>query len=265
MTMASSSFEERFGRTRLLLGTEALDRLRRARVVILGLGGVGAFAAEAAARAGIGSLTLVDGDTVEPSNCNRQLPALTTAFGRPKAEVVAERLRQINPELMLSVRIQFLEGTAIGALLDEGFDYAIDAIDSLRPKIDFILECRARRIPLISSMGSGGKLDPARIEIGDISRTHGCALARAVRSGLRDRGVYRGVRTVFSPEEVPKTAVHSMVDAAGKRRTTVGTISYMPALFGEFCASVAIRDLTAKNGHGILMENTTTSETDAKG
>ena len=239
--------EERFHRTALLLGGEAVLRLAAARVVVLGLGGVGAYAAEALARAGIGRLTLIDGDVVEPSNCNRQLPALTENFGRPKAEVVAERLRSVNPELELDVRVEFLEGAAIGALLDAaGFDYAVDAIDSLTPKVDFILGCLARGIPLVSSMGSGGKLDPEQIRIADISRTYGCALARAVRAKLRGHGVRRGVRTVFSPEPAAPGAVVSAVDETGKRRTTVGTVSYLPALFGGFCASAVIRGLTGQ-------------------
>ncbi len=247
-----ATFDERFCRTRLLLGDEAVTRLRAARVLVLGVGGVGAYAAEEIARAGVGHITLVDGDTVEPSNCNRQLPALTANFGRPKVEAVAERLLEINPELDVSARFCFLEGAAIGELLDAGFDYAVDAIDSLTPKVDFILACRERKIPLISSMGSGGKLDPSRIEITDISKTCGCALARSVRAKLRGHGVYKHVPVVFSGEVIEKSAVVSTVDESGKRRTTLGTISYLPALFGGFCASAVIRGLTGRAPDGIL-------------
>ena len=236
-------FERRQQRTRLLVGDEKLERLRRAHVLVLGVGGVGAYAAEQLARAGVGRLTLVDGDVVEPSNCNRQLPALTANFGRPKAEVMAERFREINPAIEVIPVVEFIRDEKIDRLLETRFDYAVDAIDQLSPKVFFILGCRKRKIPLISSMGSGGKTDPSLIQVADISRTRGCALARAVRTRLRDLGVYKGVKTVFSPEEVSRAAVHAWQDEAGHNHSTVGTFSYMPAAFGCFCASVVLRAL----------------------
>ncbi len=231
-------------RTRLLAGDAGLERLRNAHILILGVGGVGAYAAEQIARAGVGRITLVDGDRVEPTNCNRQLPALTQNFGRPKAEVVAERLRQINPFAEITGIVEFLRDSRIDELLDDArYDYAIDAIDSLSPKVFFLMGCRKRKIPVISSMGSGGKTAPELIQIADISRTHGCALARAVRKRLAGFGVTRGIKTVFSPEEVPRSAIRSWQDEEGRNHSTVGTLSCMPAAFGTFCASLPLRAL----------------------
>ncbi len=239
------SISERQKRTRLLLGDD-LARLQNAHVLVLGVGGVGAYAAEQLGRAGIGTLTLVDGDDIEPSNCNRQLPALTSTIGLPKAEVMADRLKEINPAVKVLTRNEFIEGGKIPQLLDSGFDFMIDAIDSLTPKVEFLLEARRRKIPLVSSMGAGGRMDPSLITVADISKTHGCALARAVRSRLREHGVSRGLKVVFSPEPVPKSAIESTVDSRGKFRSTVGTISYLPAIFGCICASVVIRGLLSR-------------------
>lgn len=155
----------------------------------------------------------------------------------------AERLRQVNPDLDVQSRIEFIRESDVPELLAGDFDYAVDAIDSLGPKIAFLLECRRRKLPLISSMGAGGKTDPAQIRLDDISRTYGCALARAVRSRLREHRVSRGIKVVFSPEAVPKSAVESGLSPEGKQRSTVGTISYMPACFGCFCAGAVLRGL----------------------
>lgn len=172
-------------RTRLLVGEEKMERLSLAHVLVLGIGGVGSYASELLARAGVGELTLIDGDVVEKSNCNRQLPALSSTLGRPKVEVMGERILEINPAIKLNLISDFMQKEKIEMLLANHFDYAVDAIDQLTPKIDFILGCREHKIPLISSMGSGGKTDPAQIQIADISKTYGCALARAVRTRLR--------------------------------------------------------------------------------
>lgn len=241
--MNESENLSRFERTRLLLGKEKLERFRRAHVLVLGVGGVGAYAAEQLARAGIGTLTLVDGDRFELTNCNRQLPALTSTLGRPKAEVVAERMREINPAGTFLPRVEFLQGDGIDRLLETRFDFAVDAIDSLTPKVEFLLGCLRSNIPVVSSMGSGGKVDPSLIQVADISKTHGCALARAVRTRLRAAGVTRGIRTVFSPEAVPPEAVLAWKDEAGHHHSTVGTVSYLPAIFGCVCASVVLRAL----------------------
>ena len=238
---------ERFQRTILLTGEEGFEKLCSAHVLILGVGGVGAYAAEQIARAGVGKITIVDGDTVDISNCNRQLPALTSTLGRDKVEVVAERIREINPDCIVTVRKEFITAESVDALLDSTmFDYAIDAIDQLTPKVFFLMGCRKRKIPFVSCMGSGGKTDPLMLQIADISKTYGCALAKAVRNKLKSYGVTKGVKCVFSPQEVDKNAVRSTVDDAGMRHSCVGTISYMPAVFGCVCASAALRTLIEK-------------------
>lgn len=232
-------------RTRLLLGDAAVERLAAAHVLVVGLGGVGGAAAEFIARAGVGRMTLVDGDAVESTNRNRQLAALASTLGRPKAEVMADRLRDINPEIRIEARVEFIRGEITDRLLEPGYDYAVDAIDSLAAKVEFIVKCVGRRQPLISSMGAGGRRDPGRIERADIAKTHGCALARAVRQRLRQHGVSRGVPVVFSPETVPASAVRESCDAAGNFRSAVGTISYLPVTFGAFCAAAVIDGLLA--------------------
>ncbi len=226
-------------RTRLLLGDEKLDKLARANVLVLGLGGVGGAAAEMLARAGVGKLTLVDGDRVDLTNCNRQLPALRSTVGKLKTEVVAERLRDINPEIELVLHSDFITPESAAELLaSDRFDYAIDAIDSLSPKAAFILECLATQLPFVSSMGSGGRRNPEKVVTTDIGKTHHCALARAVRTKLAAAGIKHGVKVVFSDELVPPEAIER-----GEFRSCVGTISYLPAVFGCHAAANAINYL----------------------
>ncbi len=232
-------------RTALLLGEDALERLQNAHVLVLGLGGVGSWAAEFLLRGGIGRLTLVDGDIVESSNRNRQLPALISTLGQPKATVLAERLRDINPKAEITPIVRFIADGATRELLETPFDYAIDAIDSLSAKVHFILECKARNIPLVSSMGSGGRVDPAQITIADIAKTDHCRLARAVRQQLRRHGFAKGLKVVYSPEHVPDSAVRPPLHPG--ERSCVGTISYIPAIFGGHLASVVLRDLAARD------------------
>lgn len=228
-------------RTALLLGPEKLARLNDARVLVVGLGGVGAYAAEMLARSGIGHLTLVDADSVSSSNINRQLIALHSTVGRPKAEVLAARLLDINPEIRLSARQQYLQDEATETLLDEGFDYVVDAIDTLSPKVNLIKGALDRGIPLVSSMGAGAKTDPTLLEIKDISKSHHCPLAHMLRKRLHKLGIRRGFRVVFSPEPVREGSM--ILCEETNKKSNVGTISYMPALFGCHCASVVIRDL----------------------
>jgi tRNA A37 threonylcarbamoyladenosine dehydratase len=214
-------------RTELLLGKEKLKKLKSSNVLIVGLGGVGAFAAEMLCRAGIGSMTIVDGDTVHASNRNRQLLALKSTEGKSKAEIMQKRLLDINP----------------GLKLDEGFDYVVDAIDTLSPKVFLIYHSLQRKYPVVSSMGSGGKYDPLRIDIKDISETTDCPLARILRKRLHRLGVREGFTAVYSPEAPDKAKVIP-VSGEPNKASVVGTISYMPAAFGIACASVVIRDLT---------------------
>ncbi len=188
-------------RTALLLGEEKLGMLRGAHVLVVGLGGVGAYAAEMIARAGVGRMTIADADTVSVSNINRQLVALRSTVGRPKAEVLAERLRDINPELELTVLNRFIRDEETYALLDAAhYDYVVDAIDTLSPKLALILAALERGLPLVSSMGAGAKTDPTKLEIADISKTHHCPLAHMLRKRLHKAGVRRGFQAVFSPE-----------------------------------------------------------------
>lgn len=229
-------------RTALLLGEEKLDMLRRAHVLVVGLGGVGAYAAEMIARAGVGRMTIADADTVSPSNINRQLVALHSTLGRPKAEVLAERLRDIDPRLELTVLNRFIRDEETYALLDAAkYDYVVDAIDTLSPKLALILAALNRGLPLVSSMGAGAKVDPTQLEIADISKTHHCPLAHMLRKRLHKAGIRRGFRAVFSPEPMREGAM--ILCEEQNKKSNVGTISYIPALFGIGCASVVIRGI----------------------
>lgn len=211
-------------------------------MLVVGLGGVGAYAAEMIARAGVGRMTVADADTVSVSNINRQLVALRSTVGRPKAEVLAERLRDINPELELTVLNRFIRDEETYALLDAArYDYVVDAIDTLSPKLALILAALERGLPLVSSMGAGAKTDPTKLEIADISKTHHCPLAHMLRKRLHKAGVRRGFQAVFSPEPAREGAM--ILCEEQNKKSNVGTISYLPALFGIGCASVVIRGL----------------------
>jgi tRNA A37 threonylcarbamoyladenosine dehydratase len=233
---------EWLSRTELLLGEEVLKKLHNANVLVVGLGGVGGYAAEMICRAGVGRMTIVDGDVVQPSNRNRQLLALTGTNGMPKAEVMAERLRQINPDVDLTVIQEYLRDDRMIEVLETGYDYVVDAIDTLSPKIFLIKHSIDRKLRIVSSMGAGGKADPSRIVICDISETTDCNLARILRKRLHRLGIRTGLTAVFSPEAVEKDKILK-VEGEENKASVVGTISYMPAAFGIACASVVIRDL----------------------
>ena len=229
-------------RTELLLGEEKLARLRSANVLVVGVGGVGAYAAEMIVRAGVGRMTIADADKVSETNINRQLVALHSTVGREKCEVLADRLRDINPDLELKMVNRFIKDSETDALLDsEKFDYVVDAIDTLSPKLALIKGALERGIPLVSSMGAGAKTDPTLMEIKDIAKTHHCPLAHMLRKRLHKIGIKRGFRAVFSPEPVREGAM--ILCEEQNKKSNVGTISYIPALFGIGCASVVIRDL----------------------
>lgn len=229
-------------RTELLLGNEKLALLRRAHVLVVGVGGVGAYAAEMIARAGVGELTIADADVVGNSNINRQLVALHSTLGRQKCDVLAERLRDINPEIKLHTVNRFIKDDETDALLDSAkFDYIVDAIDTLSPKLALIKGALERNIPLVSSMGAGAKTDPTLMEIKDIAKTHHCPLAHMLRKRLHKIGINRGFRAVFSPEPIREGAM--ILCEEQNKKSNVGTISYIPALFGIGCASVVVRDL----------------------
>jgi tRNA A37 threonylcarbamoyladenosine dehydratase len=229
-------------RTKLVLGKDGLKKLKSANVLVVGLGGVGAYAAEMICRAGVGKMTIVDGDTIHPSNRNRQLPALKSTEGFPKAEVMGQRLKDINPDLKLTVIQEYLKDERMVEVLDSGFDYVIDAIDTLSPKIFLIYHSLQRKYPVVSSMGAGGKFDPTRIAVSDISETTDCPLARILRKRLHRLGIRDGFTAVYSTEVVDKSKIVA-TNGEQNKASIVGTISYMPAAFGIACASVVIRDL----------------------
>ncbi len=229
-------------RTTLLVGEPAVRKLAASHVLIVGMGGVGSFAAEFIARSGIGRMTIVDGDVVDPTNRNRQLPALATNHGVSKAEIMAERIRAINPEVDLTVVQSFIEPEMVSGLIALRPDFMVDAIDSLTPKITFIREAYHSRIPLVSSMGAGAKLDPTALKVVDISKTYNCPFAQQVRKQLKSYGIYKGIEVVFSPEEPIKESL-MLTDGNRYKKSAYGTISYLPATFGAVAASVVIRKI----------------------
>jgi tRNA threonylcarbamoyladenosine dehydratase len=229
-------------RTLLLLGKEKAEILSLSNVLVVGLGGVGAYAAELLCRAGIGQMTIVDGDWVDENNLNRQLPALNSSLGQPKVEVIASRMLDINPNLRLTALQEYLRDERTIELLDsQPFDYVVDCIDTLSPKTFLIYHAVKKGYRVVSSMGAGGKLNPSQVRIADISESHDCKLARMVRKRLHRLGIINGVTVVFSPEEVPESAIQ--LEQGVNKISTVGTISYMPPVFGCFIASVVIRGL----------------------
>ena len=231
-------------RTRLLLGDEGFEKLNSSHVLVVGLGGVGGYVAEQLTRAGIGELTIVDGDVVSQSNMNRQLLALQSTQGMPKAEVMAARLRDINPDVKLHVVNQFMKDQALIDLISQPYDYVVDAIDTVSPKVFLLYYAVQNNQRIVSCMGAGGKMHPDKIEIADIDKSHHCHLAFYIRKKLHKLGIRTGIKVVFSPEPVSKSAV--IEEESQNKASNVGTISYMPAAFGCFCASVVINGLLEK-------------------
>lgn len=225
-----------FQRTAALLGEEKVALLRSARVLVVGVGGVGGCAAEQLCRAGIGALTLLDGDRVDPTNLNRQLAALDSTVGRFKAEVLCERFRDIDPEATFTPEVRFLKPDECDELLDGPFDLVVDAIDDVPAKVGLLRAAVGKGLPAVSSMGAGGKTDPEQVRCADIGKTFGDPLARRVRQELRRAGVTKGIPCVFSPEE------RRQVQDPG----VIGTISYMPAVFGCHLAAAALKILLAR-------------------
>lgn len=231
-------------RTRLLLGDEGFEKLNSSHVLVVGLGGVGGYVAEQLTRAGIGELTIVDGDVVSQSNMNRQLLALQSTQGKPKAEVMAARLRDINPDVKLHVVSQFMKDQALIDLISQPYDFVVDAIDTVSPKVFLLYYAVQNNQRIVSCMGAGGKMHPDKIEIADIDKSHHCHLAFYIRKKLHKLGIRTGIKVVFSPEPVSKSAV--IEEESQNKASNVGTISYMPATFGCFCASVVINGLLEK-------------------
>lgn len=233
-------------RTSLLIGEDTVRYLTNAHVMVVGLGGVGSYAAEFIARSGIGKMTIIDGDVVDPTNRNRQLPALATNHGQSKALIMAERLQSINPELQLTVIKEFVNPEMVLQQLHAKPDYIIDAIDSITPKLTFIKMAYKSGLPLVSSMGAGAKLDPTQLQVVDISKTYNCPFAQQIRKMLKQHQIRKGVKVVFSPEKPIKESL-MLTDGKNYKKSAYGTVSYMPAVFGAVAASVAIRDLIKKS------------------
>ncbi|MBI9073471.1 MAG: tRNA threonylcarbamoyladenosine dehydratase [Melioribacteraceae bacterium] len=228
-------------RTELLVGSVNIEKLQKAHVLIVGLGGVGAYAAELICRAGVGEITIVDGDKIVPSNINRQLPALNSTLDKEKTEVIGERLKDINPSLKLNIINEYIKDERMIEILEDKYDYVVDAIDTLSPKIYLIYNSVKKGLKIVSSMGAGGKYDPSLVKVADIKKSFNCKLARVVRKRLNRLGISKGFKVVFSPEEISMDAV--IIEESENKKSNVGTISYMPPIFGCFCASVVIRDI----------------------
>ncbi|MGV4414757.1 tRNA threonylcarbamoyladenosine dehydratase [Chryseobacterium sp. T1] len=233
-------------RTELLLKHDGLEKLSNARILVIGLGGVGSFAAEFLARAGVGNMHIVDGDIVDITNINRQLPALYSTIGQHKVELVAARLLDINPRLNLVKMNEFLSPERMEeVILSEKFDYVLDCIDSLTPKLTLIKTCRRNKIKVISAMGAGGKTDPSKVIVRDISKTNNCLLAKQVRKRLKKESITKGFRCVFSTEIQDEKSL-KLTDGTNFKKSFYGTISFIPALFGLYAAAEVINSLTGR-------------------
>ena len=230
-------------RTELLLGEDKMARLQSAHVLVVGLGGVGAYAAEMICRAGVGRMTIVDADTVQITNLNRQLPAMHSTLGMFKADVLEARFKDINQDLELKVLPVFLKDENIPDLLDaDEYDFIVDAIDTLSPKCYLIYHALQRRIKIVSSMGAGAKSDITQVRFADLWDTYHCGLSKAVRKRLQKMGVKRKVPVVFSTEQADPKAV-LLTDDEMNKKSTCGTVSYMPAVFGCYLAEYVIKRL----------------------
>lgn len=234
---------ERFARTRLLVGDEGLARLEQAHVAVVGLGGVGSYALEALARAGVGRLTLIDHDAVAVSNINRQLLALDSTVGQPKVDAARARVAGINPGAVVETRAVFVEPDNVADIVPEDAGYAVDAIDSVNSKVHLLMHLLERDLEFVSCMGSGGKFEPVGVNVADISATRFCPLARRVRQRLKRCGVFRGVRCVYTEEaaQEPSEAPESEDEEHAKR--VHGTLSFLPGILGLTAAGLIIKDI----------------------
>jgi tRNA A37 threonylcarbamoyladenosine dehydratase len=234
-------------RSELLVGSEKLNKLANAHVMIVGLGGIGSFAGEFIARAGIGTLTLIDGDVFDPTNKNRQLTALDSTIGRNKAVVLGERIKDINPEVNLNIIEEFVLPERVWELLAEYKpDYVMDCIDSVSPKLAWLLACKRLKIKIISHLGAGGKSDPSTVKVVNLVDTHNCKLGAHIKKRMKRQGAsLRGIKAVFSSELQDKKSL-KMTDGTKFKKSFYGTISYMPALFGLHGSAEVIRYLSTK-------------------
>jgi len=229
-------------RTELLIKKEGLERLQKANILIVGVGGVGSYAAEFIVRAGVGKLTIVDGDAYDETNKNRQLGALDSTIGKSKVKVLASRLLDINPALELIVLEEFLSPKRAFEIVSKEFDFVLDCIDSISPKINLIVASRRKKVKIISAMGAGGKMDASKVFVKDISKTKNCTMARVVRKRLKKLHISKGVRAVYS-EEIQDPKSVQLTDGLGYKKSYYGTISFMPAAFGLHAASYVINKI----------------------
>lgn len=230
-------------RTELLLGADKMERLKKAHILIVGTGGVGAYAAEMLARAGVGKLTLLDADKVQLSNLNRQVIALHSTLDEDKVRVLERRLKDVNPDLNVTARAEFLEEGSVKTLLTENkFDFVVDAIDTIAPKCALIMEAMRLKVPIVSSMGAGAKTDVTQIRFADLWSTYHCGLSKAVRTRLKKEKMQRPLPVVFCTQQADMNAVVK-VEGERNKKTTTGTVSYMPAVFGCYLAQYVISNL----------------------
>ena len=233
-------------RTELLIGEQKIEQLKNAHVLIVGLGGIGSFAGEFIARAGVGTITLIDGDKFDITNKNRQLTALTSTIDRNKAVVLAERIKEINPDAKINVIEEFVVPERVWELLNTYQpDYVMDCIDSVTPKLEWLVACISKKIKIISHMGAGGKLDPSKVRVETLDKTHNCKLAHHIKKRLKRKGItgFRRIKAVYSSEIQLKDSL-KLTDGANFKRSFYGTISYMPGLFGLYGAAEVIKHLT---------------------
>jgi tRNA A37 threonylcarbamoyladenosine dehydratase len=260
----------RFSRTELLIGTAGLNKLKNSTVAVFGLGGVGSYAAEALCRAGVGRIVIVDFDDICLTNVNRQLHAMDGTVGKPKAQVMAERMRLISPQAEIIPYQDFYEAKNSDFLLADHYDYVVDAIDHITSKLHLIRSCRERNIPIISSMGAAAKLDPTQIMVADISQTNKCRMARSVRKLLKKQGIARDVKVVFSTEEYREQEVQDggckgncicpnkddQRFSCEHRRVILGSVSFIPSIFGLTMAGVVVNDLLAVEQRQVVSTGT---------
>lgn len=226
----------------LLFKEEGIQKLENANVLVVGLGGVGSFAAEFLARAGVGKMTIVDGDTVDITNINRQLTALHSTVGEPKVTIVGDRLLDINPELQLTRIQEFLSPERAFELVSPEFDYVLDCIDSVTPKLNLIIACKRKKVKIISNMGAGGKFNAENVKVRDISKTAYCPLAKNIRKRLKEEGISRGVKVVYSDERPDYSSIKT-TDGSNFKKSFYGTNSWMPALFGLHAAETVVKGI----------------------
>lgn len=231
-------------RAELLFKKEGLTNLQNANVLVVGLGGVGSFAAEFLARAGVGKMTIVDGDVVDITNINRQLPALHSTVGQPKVTIVGDRLMDINPELQLTRVQEFLSPERAFEIISNEYDYVLDCIDSVTPKLNLIISAKRKKVKIISSMGAGGKMEASKVKVANINRTSNCFLAKTIRRRLKENKIDK-LKVVFSSEIQDGTSL-KMTDGSNFKKSFYGTNSYMPGLFGLYAAETVIRYLLKK-------------------